>query len=296
MSMTAPGKRFGQICPKRPMAGPGRLTDEQRALASDPAMIALAELIARRFARHARGKLDEFRSAALEGLCRAAMDSDPAHPGSFRSYAGRRMRWAILKTIKASNPAGFKGGNWADCPRTLSLDLPDEDGRTLADSIADHHHHPEGPMHQANGHANGHPALADGPASGANPPGVRWDKKSRKWVARIALNGQRTHLGSFPTRGEASDAYESARQGAYASRGKKAKPGPKPKAVPKPDTPPMVSAPETPPVVAGPPALASSLASVVAKARVLAQVAELLGTLDRAAQVRALASLNAAVG
>jgi hypothetical protein len=81
MSMTAPGKRFGQICPKRPMAGPGRLTDEQRALAEDPEAVAMARLTARCRSRRWPAHLaDDVESAALFALVGAARRYDPDDP------------------------------------------------------------------------------------------------------------------------------------------------------------------------------------------------------------------------
>lgn len=40
--------------------------------------------------------------------------------------------------------------------------------------------------------------------------GVSWNKKTRKWVAQIQLNGRRMHLGLFPSPEAAHAAYQQA--------------------------------------------------------------------------------------
>ena len=40
--------------------------------------------------------------------------------------------------------------------------------------------------------------------------GVSWDKKNKKWVARIGINGKRIHLGSFHKEQDAAIAYDQA--------------------------------------------------------------------------------------
>ena len=38
-------------------------------------------------------------------------------------------------------------------------------------------------------------------------PGVYWDKASKKWLARIGINGKRKHLGYFDDKLEAAETY-----------------------------------------------------------------------------------------
>ncbi|HEX9613648.1 MAG TPA: HNH endonuclease [Candidatus Bathyarchaeia archaeon] len=46
---------------------------------------------------------------------------------------------------------------------------------------------------------------------GAHSKGVTWrDRQSKPWQAKIRVNGQRVHLGSFATKEEASNAYREA--------------------------------------------------------------------------------------
>lgn len=65
------------------------------------------------------------------------------------------------------------------------------------------------------------------------PKGVRFDPKTRKYLARIMRDGVRQEIGYFSSADEAGGAYQKARERAYSARGKpKAKPGPKPKGKP----------------------------------------------------------------
>jgi hypothetical protein len=41
-------------------------------------------------------------------------------------------------------------------------------------------------------------------------PGVGWNKKSKKWVARIKINGHHKYLGAFVSEKEAFQAYKNA--------------------------------------------------------------------------------------
>lgn len=52
--------------------------------------------------------------------------------------------------------------------------------------------------------------------------GAHWDKRSRKWIARIAVDGKQIHLGTFSTPQEAHEAYCAAAlkyHGAFANFG-----------------------------------------------------------------------------
>lgn len=41
-------------------------------------------------------------------------------------------------------------------------------------------------------------------------PGVYWNKRRQKWVARIGVNGKRKHLGYFDDKEEAEEVYKAA--------------------------------------------------------------------------------------
>ena len=233
------------VAPSRKAPTCARLTLAQQALISTPEALDLVDRLARHFARRAPGKLDDYRSAGQLGLIRAALKSDPDHPGRFLAYAGKSIRWAILREMSEGKPAGFKGAEWSDVPVTISLDLSIDDGPSLAEGVMDFRETDpdldEEPM-QTNGYAtnrtNGFHSTPKERQPEKLPRGVRYDPKSRKWVARILQGKVRKHLGSFASIEAASAAYEAARASAYGSRGSskpeepvkpRAKPGPKPR-------------------------------------------------------------------
>lgn len=75
------------------------LDDDRRALAA--AHVGLARHIARRAARRWPPLAEEFRSAALLGLCQAAAAFDPGRGVRFTTFAGRRIGGAIADERRA---------------------------------------------------------------------------------------------------------------------------------------------------------------------------------------------------
>lgn len=91
----------------------GRMTDEQRALAADPAALELARRVAVRFSQLSPWLFDEFLSAAHMGVIAAAMSFDPAAGASFRTYAAHQIRGSCMDAFRRSRPIGYrrvKGG------------------------------------------------------------------------------------------------------------------------------------------------------------------------------------------
>jgi RNA polymerase sigma factor (sigma-70 family) len=103
------------------------LTAEQAALAGEH--VGLAVYLARRLYRSCaavrRLGFDQAVSAAQLGLLKAAGRYDPARGLPFYALASVCIRHAILNAAH----------QWCRGPQPLSLDQPDEDGRTIGESI-----------------------------------------------------------------------------------------------------------------------------------------------------------------
>jgi RNA polymerase sigma factor (sigma-70 family) len=82
--------------------------ERARALASDPAHIALAVRIARRMAAPCPRLAEEFESAALLGLAEAAAAFDPGAGASFATYAAIRIAGAIRDAARRERPSGYR--------------------------------------------------------------------------------------------------------------------------------------------------------------------------------------------
>lgn len=111
------------------------LNDEQRALAGDPAAVAWAMGLARRWALR-RGwahERDEVEVAALEGLCAAARLFDPARGVPFRKYAGACVVGSIKDGLR--RVIDDRRGRF---PRPVPLDAFDSlDDHGLPASVGD---------------------------------------------------------------------------------------------------------------------------------------------------------------
>lgn len=115
-------------------ADPGpRLTAPQRKLAA--AHLDLAGGAAKAFARKAPHMADAALSAALAGLCAAAMAYDADRGIPFAGFARRRIAGAILDAAREELPKGFRR-NKGEAPRVISLDADLGDGTTLAGLVA----------------------------------------------------------------------------------------------------------------------------------------------------------------
>lgn len=77
-----------------------KLTDEQAAIVAE--YWPLARRLAKRFAaNHSTLKID-FRSAAGDGLCKAAETYDPSRGTKFVTHAYKKIQYAMLDAIRAS--------------------------------------------------------------------------------------------------------------------------------------------------------------------------------------------------
>lgn len=119
------------------------MTDAARALASDPANIRLARKLAGSFARKLPWQADELESAALLGLCRAAITFDPDGGASWKNHLYARARGEILDALRGEELKGHRRNSPHRhlAPRVASLSVPiesDPDGRstTLGQQLA----------------------------------------------------------------------------------------------------------------------------------------------------------------
>lgn len=110
-----------------------RLDEAQRELAA--AHVWLAEKLAHRFARSCPRLFDTALSAAMLGLCDAALRYAPDRGSRFKSFAHRRIVGAMLDSARMELPQGFRRQKDAARP-ALSLDAATETGETLAGVVA----------------------------------------------------------------------------------------------------------------------------------------------------------------
>jgi DNA-directed RNA polymerase specialized sigma24 family protein len=100
-----------------------RLTDGQRAVASDPANVALARRFAAGYARRSPWLADEIDSAALYALCRAAVTHDPAR-GAFEVCLFVRVHREVREALRMQAPRGFRRARPGDeVPWPVSLSV-----------------------------------------------------------------------------------------------------------------------------------------------------------------------------
>jgi RNA polymerase sigma factor (sigma-70 family) len=83
-----------------------RLTEAQKARAADPELIELAHRLARHHARRHPHLYEEYVSAAMYGLCLAAMGS--CDPRAWHAYVGQAITHQIINTYKADRPKGCR--------------------------------------------------------------------------------------------------------------------------------------------------------------------------------------------
>jgi DNA-directed RNA polymerase specialized sigma24 family protein len=98
------------------------LTDAQRDLASDPAVLRMAQRIAERASRHRPNLLaDELQSAAMLAVVQAARTFDPAHDACWKTHATHRIRGSIKDALRS-----WFGGRKRGLMYAHSLDAPVE--------------------------------------------------------------------------------------------------------------------------------------------------------------------------
>lgn len=85
-----------------------RLTDEQRAMAADPAAMDMAQATARWFARRWRWLRAELESAAMLGLVEAAASYQAPMAVRFITHAARRVRGACQDAVRNAYPKGYR--------------------------------------------------------------------------------------------------------------------------------------------------------------------------------------------
>lgn len=84
----------------------------------------LAEVVAAHIPKPIGFDFEDARSAALEGLLRAARVFDPTRGGQFKPFAAQRIRWAILDAIRADSPWTNSRGGRARAWPVLIADVP----------------------------------------------------------------------------------------------------------------------------------------------------------------------------
>jgi RNA polymerase sigma factor (sigma-70 family) len=85
---------------------PPLMSEAQKELASDPELIELARRIARRNARRHPHLYEEFLSAAMYGLCLAALDAGDIR--SLPAYANRVITRQIINAYREDRPRGWR--------------------------------------------------------------------------------------------------------------------------------------------------------------------------------------------
>jgi RNA polymerase sigma factor (sigma-70 family) len=82
------------------------MSEAQKELASDPELIELAHRLARHHAKQHPHLYEEYVSAAMYGLCLAALGS--CEPPARKSYTGQAITHQIINAYKADRPKGCR--------------------------------------------------------------------------------------------------------------------------------------------------------------------------------------------